>query len=68
MSSAPGGKSSYIGQLMNNTGLLVANDISLKRIPALKYNLSRMGVNNALVICEDGRNLKEVFKKNNPND
>ena len=53
---------------MNNTGLLVANDISSKRIPALMYNLSRMGVSTAMVICEDGRNLVNLFKKKDPKD
>lgn len=53
---------------MNNTGLLIANDISLKRIPALKYNLSRMGVSNSMVICEDGRNLVNFFKKKDSKD
>ena len=48
---------------MNNTGLLVANDISMKRIPALMYNLSRMGVSNTMVLCEDGRNLVNLFEK-----
>ena len=62
MSAAPGGKTTYIAQLMNNTGRLVANDISAGRIPALQYNLYRMGVTNAMIIQNDGRNLPLLFK------
>lgn len=47
--AAPGGKSTHIGALLNNTGVLYANDISKDRIASLKSNISRMCIQNAIV-------------------
>ena len=49
MSAAPGSKSTQIAAAMANTGLLVANDVSPKRIPSLTGNLDRSGVLNTVV-------------------
>lgn len=57
MCAAPGGKSQYISALMNNTGVLYSNDISDDRIKALRSNLLRMGVTNAIVTNLDARKL-----------
>ena len=43
MSSAPGGKTSYIAQLMKNTGTIVANDLRPDRQKATMGNLARLG-------------------------
>ncbi len=47
--ASPGGKSSHMAQLMKNTGLLVANEPDPGRQVALRHNLARLGVLNALM-------------------
>jgi len=51
--AAPGGKSTHIAALMNNTGVLYCNDVCKERIRALRSNLCRMGVVNAVVTNVD---------------
>jgi ribosomal RNA methyltransferase Nop2 len=55
MASAPGGKTSYIAQLMKNTGVLFANDLKKDRLKALQFNIYRLGITNTVVTCRDGR-------------
>ena len=49
MCAAPGGKSAHCAQLMNNTGLIVSNDLYVNRHISLGHTLSRLGVMNAVV-------------------
>mmetsp|Transcript_706 Transcript_706/g.1026 ORF Transcript_706/g.1026 Transcript_706/m.1026 type:complete len:641 (+) Transcript_706:34-1956(+) len=69
MSCAPGGKTSYICQLMKNTGCVIANDLKKERQTATVANLHRLGVRNAIVCCQDGRFLapspENTHKKKN---
>jgi ribosomal RNA methyltransferase Nop2 len=62
MSAAPGGKTTYIAQLMKNSGIVVANDLKAARQKATIANLHRLGVKNAIVCCYDGRQVPTVFK------
>ncbi len=61
MCAAPGGKTTYIAQMMRNTGILVANDLKRERIPSLIGNLLRLGVKNAIVTCRDGREIAKAM-------
>lgn len=62
MSAAPGGKTTYIAQLMKNSGTVVANDLKAERQKATIANLHRLGVKNAIVCNYDGRQIPKVFK------
>ncbi|MEM0481182.1 MAG: RsmB/NOP family class I SAM-dependent RNA methyltransferase [Candidatus Aenigmatarchaeota archaeon] len=55
--AAPGAKTTEIAQLMNNNGVIVANDVRFDRIKALASNIQRMGVLNTIITLEDGRFL-----------
>jgi len=49
MCAAPGGKTSHLAQFMENTGMIVANELYPSRHPGLGHTLSRLGVLNAVV-------------------
>lgn len=54
MCSAPGSKASQIAQYMENKGVLVANDVSGKRLAPLGINLQRCGVLNCIITLMQG--------------
>lgn len=62
MSAAPGGKTTYIAQLMKNTGVLFANDVSEQRCKSLNANLQRLGVTNCIVTNYDGTGFEKVMR------
>ncbi len=47
--AAPGGKTSYLAELMGNSGRIVATDRDRLRVEKLRENLERLGVGNAEV-------------------
>jgi NOL1/NOP2/sun family putative RNA methylase len=64
--AAPGAKTTQIAALMQNQGAVVANDITYKRLKALRGNLQRCGVRNVVVTKMFGENfwkIKEKFNK-----
>ena len=62
VSAAPGGKTSYMAQLMRNTGVLFANDVQPARQKATVANLHRLGVTNTITCAHDGRKLGNLFR------
>ena len=61
MAASPGGKTTYIAQLMKNTGSIVANDINKDRLRSLSANIHRLGVRNCVITNYDGRKLSKHF-------
>ena len=53
--AAPGSKATQIAQLLENTGHIVANDVSVERLKLLRDNYERLGVLNMGVTAYDGR-------------
>ena len=62
LAAAPGGKTTHIGQLMKNRGVLVANDLKKERLKALYFNCQRMGVSNVVITNYDGRKFPSSLK------
>ncbi|KAJ51507.1 16S rRNA (cytosine967-C5)-methyltransferase [Clostridium tetanomorphum] len=44
--SAPGGKTTHISEIMNNTGKVLAFDIHENKLSLIKENIDRLGINN----------------------
>ncbi|MEM3670505.1 MAG: RsmB/NOP family class I SAM-dependent RNA methyltransferase [Thermoprotei archaeon] len=63
MAAGPGGKTTHISQLMDNTGTVVAVEPKRDRVAALRSNISRMGCENTVVLQTDGRNVPELDVK-----
>ncbi|MCD6443787.1 RsmB/NOP family class I SAM-dependent RNA methyltransferase [Candidatus Bathyarchaeota archaeon] len=51
--AAPGAKTSYLAQLMDNTGLIVSIELSRERAGLWLREVSRMGVSNAYLVLTD---------------
>ncbi|NLS12543.1 16S rRNA (cytosine(1407)-C(5))-methyltransferase RsmF [Vibrio sp. SM6] len=55
VASAPGSKTTQMAALMNNQGVLVANEYSASRVKVLHANVERCGVRNTALSNFDGR-------------
>lgn len=51
--AAPGGKATYLAELMQNQGRLIASDLYENRLERLRENLSRLGATVAEVVQQD---------------
>lgn len=54
--AAPGAKTTYLAQLMQNRGSIYSVDYSRRRMNVWKSEIARMGVENAVPIIADARN------------
>lgn len=61
LAAAPGGKTTHLLSYLDNTGLLVSNEISTKRSKILVENVERFGARNVIVTNESAENLAKVF-------
>lgn len=61
LAAAPGGKATHLISLMNDEGLLVANEINAGRARLLAENMERWGPRNVLITQETPERLAEHF-------
>jgi 16S rRNA (cytosine1407-C5)-methyltransferase len=60
--AAPGSKTTQLGELKNNKGTLIANEISANRVKMLVYNLDRMNIINTGVLHRKGEWLSKIYQ------
>ena len=63
MCSSPGSKTTQIAAMMENKGIIVANENSYQRIKPLEMNLERLGVSNTVITLMNGSWFKQGFDK-----
>ncbi|RME63373.1 MAG: RsmB/NOP family class I SAM-dependent RNA methyltransferase, partial [Nitrospirae bacterium] len=59
MCASPGSKTTQMAALMENKGLIIANELNRKRLGILKFHLERLGVINAVVTNYQAQNFPE---------
>lgn len=59
--SAPGGKATHIGELMNNTGKITACDIYEHKIKLINDNCTRLGVTDVEAVVNDAAVINNDF-------
>lgn len=59
--SAPGGKSAFMAQLMDNTGEIISCDIHSHKLTLIESNFKRLGVTNARVMLNDATVFNAEF-------
>jgi len=62
LAAAPGGKTSHLAELMNNSGRITALDISQSRLNLVKENLLRLGVKNVTLKKADAAEYEDMKK------
>ena len=60
MCASPGSKTTQMAQMMDNKGIIVANDLAGARLSPLGLNVQRCGVTNILVSLSKGQYLKDL--------
>ncbi len=63
MCASPGGKTTFIAQLMENSGAIIAVEVNRDRLDALAHNIHRCGVLNTVILHMDARKLPQTGLK-----
>lgn len=61
--AAPGSKTTELGELMNNRGTLISNEIQNDRLRMLAYNVGRMNLVNTGIIHSKGELLSKIYSE-----
>lgn len=61
--AAPGGKTTHVATMMENTGLVYSRDISEKKLNKIKENCNRLGLTNVKIEQFDATKLDESKKE-----
>ncbi|HLD12221.1 MAG TPA: RsmB/NOP family class I SAM-dependent RNA methyltransferase [Candidatus Nanoarchaeia archaeon] len=61
--AAPGGKTTHLAQLMNNEGVIIANEADSKRITIMIDNLQRLHIKNTVITNHSAEKLPGSYDK-----
>lgn len=64
MCASPGGKATYVAQLMFDEGEVIAVDRSTEKVKAIEENVHRLGLKSVKTIVHDSRYISEVIGTN----
>lgn len=59
--AAPGTKTSYIGEYIENDGKIIANDLLEQKLPLIKENIDRLGLKNIELRSFDATILQDKY-------
>lgn len=59
--AAPGSKTTQLSAMLNNRGIVLANELSASRLKGLHANLVRCGILNVCMSHQDGRKIGELM-------
>ena len=59
--AAPGTKTSYIGEYIENDGKIIANDLLEQKLPLIKENIDRLGLKNIELKSFDATILQDKY-------
>jgi 16S rRNA (cytosine1407-C5)-methyltransferase len=62
VAAAPGSKTTQLAAMVNNSGTILANELSASRLKVLHANLARCGVTNSCLSHFDGTELDKALK------
>ncbi|AEB94118.1 MAG: RsmB/NOP family class I SAM-dependent RNA methyltransferase [Metallosphaera sp.] len=60
MASSPGGKTTHIAQLMNNSGSIIALESNPARLKKIRSNIARLGVTNVILLLLRGEEVSKL--------
>ena len=60
IAAAPGSKTTQLSAMMENTGIIIANDYKYQRLKPLEINLQRCGCKNVLTTISKGHKIKNM--------
>lgn len=63
MCAAPGGKTTYMSQIMENKGLIIGRDIFASRLKLMQEGNNRLGCKNVILEEQDGTVFQEKDKE-----
>ncbi|MAG52795.1 MAG: tRNA methyltransferase [Nanoarchaeota archaeon] len=63
VAASPGSKTTQMAAMMENTGIIVANDVKPVRLKPLSINLQRCGVVNTVMTLQYGQRMRGKFEK-----